>query len=225
MTRAPAPVPDPAAAAPATLRVLLADDHHLVRAGLRSLLDAMPGVQVVAEAADGASALLLAFEHRPDVVLTDIAMPEGGGMGLLRGLRAREPDCKVVLLSMYDHDAYVAEAIRLGASGYLVKSGAAEELAQALQTVARGDVYLSPRVAAKLTQAFGTGQPGLTERQTEVLRLIARGQSSKEVARALNLSVKTVETHRSQIMDRLGIRDLAGLVRYAVRRGLVDPDE
>jgi DNA-binding NarL/FixJ family response regulator len=217
--------PSPLAADAQPLRVLLVDDHHLVRAGLRSLLDAMPGVQVVAEAADGASALLLVFEHQPDMVLTDIAMPEGGGMGLLRAIRARDPGCKVVLLSMYDHDEYVAEAIRLGASGYLVKSGAAEELGQALQTVARGDVYLSPRVAAKLTQAFGTGQPTLTERQTEVLRLIARGQSSKEVARALNLSVKTVETHRSQIMDRLGIRDLAGLVRYAVRRGLVDPDE
>lgn len=207
------------------LRVVLADDHQLVRAGLRSLLEDMPRVKVVGEADDGRGALRQADELQPDVLLTDIAMPGLGGLGVLREIRKHDQATKVILLSMHDNDEYVAEAIRLGASGYLVKSAAAEELATALQTVSRGDVYLSPRIAAKLTQAFNGGHNALTERQVDVLRLLARGRSSKEIARDLNLSVKTVETHRSQIMDRLGIRDLAGLVRYAVRKGIVDADD
>jgi DNA-binding NarL/FixJ family response regulator len=208
------------------MRVVLADDHGLVRAGLRALLDAMPGVEVVAEAADGEEVLRLVREQKPDLALVDIAMPKLGGLGVLQKVTAEGLSTRVLLLSMYDNDEYVAEAVRAGACGYLVKDAAVEELELALQAFQRGDVYLSPAITRKLTQAFNAGRPspGLTTRQTEVLRLIAQGRSSKEIARELNLSIKTVETHRTQIMDRLEIRDLAGLVRYAVRSGLVAAD-
>jgi DNA-binding NarL/FixJ family response regulator len=208
------------------MRVLLADDHRLVRAGLRALLDATPNVEVVAEAADGEEALRLVQQLDPDVALLDIAMPKLSGLALLHQIKAAGLRTKVMLLSMYDNDEYVAEAVRAGAGGYLVKDAAVEELAMALQALERGDVYLSPAISRKLAQAFSGGRasPGLTGRQTQVLRLIAQGQSSKEIARDLNLSIKTVETHRTQIMDRLEIRDLAGLVRYAIRSGLVGAD-
>jgi DNA-binding NarL/FixJ family response regulator len=210
----------------AGMRVLLADDHRLVRAGLRSLLDAMPNVQVVAEATDGEEALKLLQQLRPDVALIDIAMPRMSGLAVLHQLAPAGIPTRVLLLSMYDNDEYVAEAIRAGASGYLVKDAAVEELGLALHALERGDIYLSPAISRKLAQAFSGGRasPGLTGRQTQVLRLIAQGQSSKEIARDLGLSIKTVETHRTQIMDRLEIRDLAGLVRYAIRSGIVGAD-
>ena len=207
------------------MRVLLADDHRLVRAGLRALLDTMADVEVVAEAADGEEALRLVRELRPDAALLDIAMPKLSGIAVLHQIAAAQLPTRVLLLSMYDNDEYVAEAVRAGACGYLVKDAAVEELELALQALARGDVYLSPAISRKLAAAFSGGSratPGLTGRQTQILRLIALGQSSKEIARELDLSLKTVETHRTQIMDRLDIRDLAGLVRYAIRTGLVD---
>lgn len=209
------------------MRVLLADDHRLVRAGLRALLDTMPDVEVVAEAADGEEALQLVRDLRPDAALVDIAMPKLSGLAVLHQVTAAALPTRVLLLSMYDNDEYVAEAVRAGAAGYMVKDSAVEELGLALQALARGDVYLSPAISRKLAAAFsggGRASPGLTGRQTQILRLIALGQSSKEIARELDLSIKTVETHRTQIMDRLDIRDLAGLVRYAIRTGLIGAD-
>jgi DNA-binding NarL/FixJ family response regulator len=209
------------------MRVLLADDHRLVRAGLRALLDTMPDVEVVAEAADGEEALHLVRELRPEAALVDIAMPKLSGLAVLHQVTAAALPTRVLLLSMYDNDEYVAEAVRAGAAGYMIKDSAVEELGLALQALARGDVYLSPAISRKLAAAFsggGRATPGLTGRQTQILRLIALGQSSKEIARELDLSIKTVETHRTQIMDRLDIRDLAGLVRYAIRTGLVGAD-
>ncbi|HVZ46051.1 MAG TPA: response regulator transcription factor [Ramlibacter sp.] len=208
------------------MKVLLADDHRLVRAGLRALLDSIASVEVVAEASDGEEAMRLMHELRPDVAMVDIAMPRLSGLAVLHQVCAAGLPTRVLLLSMYDNDEYVAEAVRAGAAGYLIKDSAVEELGLALQALERGDVYLSPAISRKLAAAFSAGRasPGLTARQTQVLRLIALGMSSKEVARELDLSVKTVETHRTQIMDRLQIRDLAGLVRYAVRTGLVGTD-
>jgi DNA-binding NarL/FixJ family response regulator len=208
------------------MKVLLADDHRLVRAGLRALLDTTPGIEVVAEATDGEEAWRLIQEFKPDAALLDIAMPKSSGLAVLQQVAAAKLPTRVLLLSMYDNDEYVAEAVRAGASGYLIKDAAVEELGLALEALRRGDVYLSPSISRKLAQAFSGGRssPGLTARQTQVLRLIALGNSSKEIARELDLSIKTVETHRTQIMDRLEIRDLAGLVRYAVRSGLVDAD-
>jgi DNA-binding NarL/FixJ family response regulator len=212
------------------IRVLLADDHQLMRAGVRALLDDMAGVEVVAEAGDGLEALRLIALHAPTIALLDIAMPGMNGLDVLRAVRARYPATQVILLSMYDSSDYVAGAIQAGAAGYLIKDSAVTELAQALAAVAAGGRWLSPRISRQLAEAIANpaGAPATTEltvRQEEVLRLVARGRSSKEIARQLGLSIKTVETHRAQIMDRLDIHDLAGLVRYAVRNGLVSSEE
>ena len=209
------------------VRVLLADDHNLVRAGLRVLLDGLPGVEVVAEARDGQEAVRLTLALKPSIALLDISMPVMTGLAALREIRASLPTTRVILLSMYDNREYVTEAIQSGAAGYLIKDAAVGELAQAIAAVQRGDTYLSPSVSRRLAEAFvqqaESSKPGLlTARQTEVLCLVARGQSSKEIARDLGLSIKTVETHRTQIMDRLDIRELAGLVRYAIRNSLID---
>jgi DNA-binding NarL/FixJ family response regulator len=211
-------------------RIVLADDHQLMRAGLRVLLDAMPDIEVVGEAGDGFEALHLVARFEPDVALLDIAMPGMTGLAVLREVRAKHPKTRVLLLSMYDSRDYVTEAIRSGAAGYLIKDAAVDELARALAAVARGETYLSPSISSQLAQAImspaaAAADSELTPRQEEVLRLVARGRSSKEIALELKLSIKTVETHRAQIMDRLDIRDLAGLVRYAVRSGLVSSDE
>ncbi|MBC5767814.1 response regulator [Ramlibacter albus] len=210
------------------MKIIVADDHGLVRAGLRLLLDRMPGIEVAGEAADGEQALRLVLALNPDIALLDIAMPKLNGIGVLRRIRANGMATKVILLSMHDGDEYVAEALREGALGYVVKGSAVAELESALATVARDDMYLSPVISSKLAQAFSSGRragPGLSTRQTDILKLVAMGRSSKEIARTLGLSLKTVETHRGQIMDRLGIRDIAGIVRYAVRIGLVSPYE
>jgi DNA-binding NarL/FixJ family response regulator len=212
------------------VRVVLADDHALVRAGIRSLLGAMAEVQVVGEAASGEEALELAAREHPDVVLMDIAMKGITGLEAAAQMRERLPTVRVVILSMHSGEEYVLQALRAGAAGYLLKDAATGELELALRSVMRGESWLSPAVSRQVVEGYvqrtgGDAAPDvLTARQREVLRLVAGGKSTKEIAFLLNLSVKTVETHRAQIMDRLGIRDVAGLVRYALRTGLVPPD-
>jgi len=214
------------------LRVLLADDHTLVRAGLRSLLQQMEDVEVVAEAQDGRQVLAAAAEHRPDVVLMDISMSGMNGLEATLKLKKERPEVRVIILSMHATEEYVLQALRAGASGYLLKDSAPLELALALQAVARGEPYLSPPVSRQVVESYaqrtgGGAQPlaALTPRQREILQLIAEGNSTKQIAGRLALSVKTVETHRSQLMERLSIRDVPGLVRYAIRHGLVSADK
>lgn len=214
----------------APVRILLVDDHKLVRAGIRSLLREIEGVEVVAEASDGAEALLLAERERPDVVLMDIAMKGMNGLDAAARLRERLPTAKVVILSMHTSEEYVLLALRAGAAAYLIKDSATSDLELALQSVMRGETYLSPAISRQVVEGYvqrvgvGAAADPLTPRQREVLKRIAEGGSTKEIAFELNLSVKTVETHRAQIMERLGIRDVAGLVRYAMRTGLVPPE-
>jgi DNA-binding NarL/FixJ family response regulator len=213
-----------------SIRVMLADDHSLVRAGIRSLLGAMAGVQVVGEAASGEEALELAAREQPDVVLMDIAMRGMTGLEAAASLRAHHPGIRVVILSMHSGEEYVLQALRAGAAGYLLKDAATGELELALRSVMRGESWLSPAVSRQVVEGYvqragaESAPELLTARQREVLRLIADGKSTKEIAFLLNVSGKTIETHRAQIMERLGIRDVPGLVRYALRTGLVPPD-
>jgi DNA-binding NarL/FixJ family response regulator len=217
---------------PATppIRVILVDDHALVRAGMRSLLGTMASVQVVGEASSGEEALALARNAQPDVVLMDIAMKGMSGLEAATRMREACPVARVIILSMHAGEEYVLQALRAGAVGYLLKDAATGELELALRSVMRGESWFSPAVSRQVVEGYVQrvgGTPAddvLTARQREVLRLVAGGKSTKEIAFDLNLSVKTVETHRAQIMERLGIRDVAGLVRYALRTGLVPPD-
>jgi len=215
-----------------SLRVILADDHTLVRAGLRSLIEQMKDVTVVAEANDGHEVLALVSAHHPDVVLMDITMPGMNGFEAALRLKKDDPQVKIIILSMHASEEYVLQALRAGASGYLLKDAAPLELGLALQSVARGETYLSPPISRQVVDGYmqrvGQGEQPLallTGRQREILQLIAEGSSTKEIARKLNLSVKTVETHRAQLMERLDIHDVAGLVRFAVRHGMIGTEK
>ena len=206
-------------------RVLLADDHALVRAGIRSLLEHIEGVEVVGEAGDGHEALRLAAALEPDVVLLDIALPGLNGLEVAERL-IQGGHRGVVLVSMHATGEHVRQALSIGVAGYVMKDSSTTDLEAALRTVARGQVYLSPAVSKRVVEVMSQGEsapPGLTPRQREILQLIAEGGSTKEIAYRLGLSAKTVETHRAEIMRRLEIHDVAGLVRYAIRRGLVSP--
>ena len=210
------------------VRVLVADDHTLVRAGLIKLLESMPGITVVGEAGDGLALLKLAEELKPQLVMMDIAMPGLNGIEATARLAKSCPDIRVMILSMHQNEEYVRQALRHGASAYLLKDAAPMELEQAIAAVLRGETYLSPAVSSGVlsdyVQRLRSDEPAanpLTPRQREVLQLIAEGQSTKEIARRLDLSVKTVDTHRSQLMKQLDIHEVAGLVRYAMRTGLV----
>lgn len=210
-------------------RVVLVDDHELVRAGIRSLL-VEAGYQVVAEGSDGDQVEALVDGHAPDVLLLDLTMRRCSGLEALTRVRSRWPDLPVILLSMHDTRDYVVKAMQMGATGYLLKDAAVIELQLSIQAVLGGHRYLSPRVAGQVIDALSRPAAEapleqLTGRQQEVLYWLAKGKSNKEIAFILNLSAKTVDTHRAQIMDRLGIRDLAGLVRYALRRGIIKLDE
>lgn len=210
------------------VRVLLADDHTLVRAGMRSLLQAIPNVRVVAEAADGHEAISAVRNHRPDVVLMDIAMKNLNGLDATAKIKNEFPNVKVVILSMHANEEYVLQALKAGASGYMLKDAATQELELAIGAVLRGETYLSPPISKQVVENYvqrlsGVEHPldALTSRQREILQLIAEGRSTKDIAQRLHVSVKTVETHRAQLMERLGIHDIAGLVRYAIRVGLI----
>jgi DNA-binding NarL/FixJ family response regulator len=210
------------------IRVLLADDHALVRAGIRGLLLNLAGVEVVGEASDGQEVLGLAETLCPDVVLLDIGMPGLNGLEVARRLMMRHASLRVVILSMHTSLEYVLRALRAGCTGYLLKGSAVSELEIALRAVAGGDTYLSPAVSKQVVDDYvgrtgGTTDPldVLTLRQREVLQLVAEGHTSKAIARRLNLSVKTIEAHRAQIMARLDVHEITGLVRFAIRAGLL----
>jgi DNA-binding NarL/FixJ family response regulator len=220
-------------------RVLLVDDHLLVRAGLRTLLEQMPGTEVVGEASNGREALDLIKVNPPDVVLMDITMAEMNGLVATAQITHDFPQVRILMLSMHATKEYVTQALQAGASGYLLKDAAPTELELAIRSVMRGEKYLSPAVSTHviadyLQRASGgttnradteiSSTTPLTLRQREILQLIAEGNTTKEIAAKLTLSVKTVETHRTQLMERLDIHDIAGLVRYAIRIGLVTPD-
>jgi DNA-binding NarL/FixJ family response regulator len=214
------------------LRVLLVDDHALVRAGIRALLERGELVEVVGEAGDGHEALDLIEKLRPEVVLLDLAMPGASGFEVLKTTSEKFPEVHVIVLTVHDGEEYAFQALRAGAAGYLPKSAASSELRLAIEHVMGGKKYLSPTIEQKATFESGRStseglapMSELTPRQLEVLTLIAEGHSTKDIARALNISVKTVETHRAQLMDRLNIHDVASLVRYAIRMGLVSIEQ
>lgn len=214
---------------PNPIRVILADDHTLVRAGIRALLEKIPDVQVLGEANDGREVINMVMAHRPDIVLMDIAMPGLNGLEAAERLTNEFPATHVILLSMHDNDEYVSRALKLGAAGYLLKRAATAELAAALRRVARREVYLSQEISNRLLKQFpvegfaNRKSPieELTGRQREILQLIAEGQNTKGIAEILKVSPKTIEYHRMKLMNRLNVRDIAGLVRFALRVGLI----
>jgi DNA-binding NarL/FixJ family response regulator len=212
----------------AQIRVFLAEDHTLVRVGIATVLRQLEGIEVVGQAADGREAIARIAQLQPDVVLMDIAMPGLNGLEATARLTREHPRLRVIILSMHANEEYVAQALQAGAAGYLLKGADLPELELAIRAAARGESYLTPAVSKQVVDeyrgrlAHSRAEPGgLTSRQREILQLIAEGHTTKDVARRLNLSVKTIESHRAKIMERLGIHDLAGLVRYAIRSGLV----
>ena len=210
------------------MRILIADDHTLVRAGLTSLIARIPEMEVVAEAADGRQALRLVRDLQPDIVLMDIAMPGLNGLESAERIHGIHPKVKIIILSMHASEEYVAQALKAGASGYLLKDAATAELEMALKSVSMGQFYLSPSISRQVVDNFLRGGPTgielLTPRQREILQLIAEGKGTRDIAETLHLSVKTVETHRAQLMERLDIHDVAGLIRYALKKGLISAD-
>jgi DNA-binding NarL/FixJ family response regulator len=212
----------------ARIRVLLAEDHTMVRAGVRSLLEGA-GIQVVGEAADGREAVKLAAELRPDVVVVDVAMPNLNGIEATRQLRNDSPRVAVIVLSMHGHRQYIAEALRAGAAGYLLKDAAVSELLNAVREVAAGRVYLSPAISdvalgdyVKImrNESAPAGVDLLSGREREVLQLIAESKTNSEIAKALKISAHTVDTHRRNIMEKLGIHNVVDLVKFAIRHGI-----
>ena len=218
------------------VRVLLADDHILMRAGLRKLVDSFEGFSVIAEAGDGREAVQLARELTPDIALLDIAMPKLNGLDATALIVKSAPPTQVVILSMHTAENYVLEALRAGATGYVVKHAAVDELERALRAVQNGERWLSPVVSRYLLDDYlrlvrketdvqpSAGPELLTPRQREILQLIAEGCTTREMAERLCVSARTVETHRAQIMERLNLHDIASLTRFAIRSGLVDPE-
>jgi DNA-binding NarL/FixJ family response regulator len=212
------------------IRVLITDDHALVRAGIHALLDKQPHMEVVAEASNGREALRLVRQHKPHVVLMDIAMPELNGLEAVRQLAKEFPRVHCIILSMHADEEHVWQALQAGATGYLVKGAPLAELELAINSVAKGETYLSPGVSRPViseyirrTSDYGS-RDSLTSRQHEILQMIVEGKNTKQIALTLEISVKTVESHRAQLMKRLRVRDIAGLVRHALRLGIVTLD-
>jgi DNA-binding NarL/FixJ family response regulator len=210
------------------IRLLLADDHALVRAGFRSLIETIDGVEIVGEAGEGYEAVRLIAELRPDIALLDISMPGLNGLEVTARVAAMRPRTQVLMLSMHADREYIHRAFRAGASGYLLKNGERRELEMAVRAVAKGEGWLSPAISKSVIadlgvsrSAVGGDAEALTPRQRQILQLVAEGLSTKEIATRLDLSVKTVESHRGQLMERLDVHNVAGLVRYAIRRGIV----
>lgn len=213
------------------IRVLIADDHDLFRAGVRSLLEKEPEIEVVGEAGTGRAALTFIETHPLDVVLMDILMPELNGLDAAARVAAKSPSVRVIMLSMNSAEEYVLQSLRSGAAGYLIKNATPVELVLAIKAVARGETFLCSAVSRHVMDAYLQRVGGqksslerLTQRQREVLQLVTEGHSTKAIARMLDLSIKTVEMHRSQLMTTLDIHDIPGLVRYAIRVGLINPD-
>jgi DNA-binding NarL/FixJ family response regulator len=209
------------------IRVLVVDDHSVVREGIRHVLEGGDGFQVVAEAANGAEALELAAGAHPDVVLLDLSMPGTSGLDVVRQLRARHPDTRVLILSVHDDREYVLESVRVGAHGYLRKDSSPADIRQAIRAVHAGDSFFSPPAARHLTAAVqdqaATDRLGdLTSREREILLRVARGRTNREAAAELGISVRTVETHRDSLMRKLGIHTVAGLTRFALEHQLLD---
>ncbi len=210
------------------IRVLLADDHKIVREGLRFILEMESDINVVAEAGNGRMAVQLAMEVEPDVAVIDIAMPDMNGIEATRRILCEKPDIKILALSMHSARRFVEEALSAGAKGYLLKDCASEELVRAIHTVAANETYLSPKVADMIVKDYMKRLPDsespastlLSTREREVLQLIAEGHSTKEIAFALEVSIKTIETHRQQIMKKLNLHSVAALTRFAIREGL-----
>lgn len=215
------------------IRILVADDHRMFREGLRVLLGKEPGFEIVGEAEDGRSAVKLAVSAYPDVVLMDINMKELNGIEATRQILAKKPLTRIIALSMYSDRQFVTEMLLAGARGYLLKDGAFDELIQCIRTVMADDVYLSPKIASGVIEEFLRGVnkgrslvfSKLTDREREVLQLMAEGKSTKEIAFNLGVSIKTIETFRQQIMNKLNIRTMAGLVKFAIREGLTSLDQ
>jgi DNA-binding NarL/FixJ family response regulator len=210
------------------MRLLLADDHNLIREGIRVLLERLPDLKVVGEAADGQSAVRMARELKPDLAILDITMPELNGIEATRQIKAQLPDCKVILLSMHANTDMIGDALRAGANGYLTKNCLGQELLLAVQTVGLNQTYLSPQAAGLLTEAYtgrvrtspGAKAKALTPRQCEILQLLAEGHSTRQISKRISRSVKTVEMHRLHVMQKMGFDSLADLTKYAIRNGL-----
>jgi DNA-binding NarL/FixJ family response regulator len=209
------------------MRVLIADDHGIVRSGLRLLLERQPDLEVVAEAADGAEAREKALRERPDLAILDVKMPKLTGLQATREIKHQAPDVAVLILSMHDDERYLFEALKAGASGYVLKTQADTDLLDAIRAVERGEPFLTPEAQRALIKDVlergSVSEEDLTPREEEIVKLVAEAHTNREIAEILHLSEKTVENHRANAMRKLGMRDRVELVRYAIRRGLIEP--
>jgi DNA-binding NarL/FixJ family response regulator len=210
------------------VRILIADDHGIVRSGLRLLLERQDDIEVIAEAADGAEARDMAVRERPDLAILDVRMPKLTGLQVTREIKRQAPEVSVLILSMHDDERYLFEALKAGASGYVLKTQADADLLEAIRAVQRGEPFLSPAaqqalIKDVLERGRETDAEGLTPREEEIVKLVAEAHTTRQIAEILHLSEKTVENHRGNAMRKLGMRDRVELVRYAIRRGLIDP--